>query len=145
MKTKILTIAFTAFLASCASFPGQEPSWQGHAISATYSIVTFDHNKTEARLQGEISRQHFQDWFKTDYPVAGERVEIPAEAKVFGALILMDGGDLLVMPLYSWGNGQNSLFKCQSPKIGQAPKFVVFERTQEDFMKSIKKRLEDLK
>jgi len=106
-----------------------------------YAAITFDHNNSQTVFQGRMSRKHFQEWFRTDYPVAGERVEIPDEATSFGALVLTDGDEILVMPFYRWGGEKSVQFACHGHDLGRAPKFAVLEQSEKTFVESMKKAI----
>ena len=46
------------------------------------ACVIFVHNVNHTVFEGRIRRAQFTKWFKKDYPVGGERIEIPAGATV---------------------------------------------------------------
>ena len=106
-----------------------------------FACVLFDHKQDQVVLEGQISTDKFQKWFKQDYAVEGERLETPSSASVFGALVLTNGEEILVMPLCSWGTDQDRYFACQSNAIGKAPMFCVLEQSQKDFLAALKSQL----
>jgi len=145
MITKSLVAGFIAvLLVSCASPGGHGISGESDANRFKYAAMTFDHNNTQVVFQGRMSRRHFQEWFKADYPVGGERVEIPKDATSFGALVLTDGDEILLMPFYTWGDERSAQFACHGREFGRAPKFAVLEQSEKSFLDSMKRRLESL-
>ncbi len=105
------------------------------------SCVVFDHKENPAVFRGIIDAELFKKWFKEDYAVSGERVETPKDASSFGTLVLTDGNEIFVMPLYTWGNADDRHFACQSHAIGHAPLFSVLADTQKDFIDKMKAEL----
>src|SRR5574340_997711 len=103
--------------------------------------VLFGHPDNRVICEGRIPAGQFQKWFKKDYPVGGERVETPKDAAAIGALVLTDGEEVLIMPLYRWGSGRDTHFACQSAGVGRAPMFSVVEQPQETFFQVIKRKL----
>jgi hypothetical protein len=145
MITKSLVAGvFGVLLVSCVGPRGRDISGEPHSEQFKYAAIAFDHNNTQVVLQGRISHRRFQEWFKTDYPVAGERIEIPNSATSFGALVLTDGNEILVMPFYMWGDERSRQFCCQGREFGKAPKFSVGERSEKSFFESMKRRLKSL-
>jgi hypothetical protein len=106
-----------------------------------YSCVIFDRKDNQTVFKGVLDMQRFQKWFKEDYGVGGERVETPKDATVFGVLVLTDGEETLVMPLYTWGNDKGRYFACQSHTIGRAPMFGVLADTQKNLIDRMKSEL----
>ena len=107
----------------------------------TYQVITFVKNDPQTVCQGRMTADQFRKWFKSDYSVAGERVEIPGDATPFGALVLTGGDELIVLPLYTWQGEKVRHFACQGFKFGRAPSFSVWERSEEAFLRSMKERL----
>jgi hypothetical protein len=110
-----------------------------------YAAIIFNDTNSQIVFEGRISRRQFEEWFKTDYPVAGACITIPNDAASFGVLALAAGDEIFVMPLYTWEDGKSAHFACQGRKCGSAPKFAVFENAKKSFLESMKKRLEELK
>ena len=108
------------------------------------SCVLFDHRDNQIVLTGHVRAGKLQGWFKSDYAVGGERVETPKNATAFGALVVTDGDDILTMPCYTWNVEQLTYFACQSHQIGHAPMFTVIETSEEAFVMSMKKRLNEI-
>ena len=109
-----------------------------------YVVVVFDHEANRVICEGRISARQFQKWFKRDYAVGGEQVEVPQNATALGALILSDGDEILVMPLYRWGSETVKYFACQSHTIGRAPMFHVLKKSEEEFFRAVKSALAEL-
>lgn len=106
-----------------------------------FTGVIFDHQQNRVICEGRIAPQQFQKWFRQNYTVEGERVETPQDATAFGALVLTDGDEILVMPLYTWGVERLRYFACQSHEIGKAPMFSVVEQSQKAFLDRMKLEL----
>lgn len=117
---------------------------QPEAKAIKLSCVLFDHKDNRVVLTGHVAADKFEQWFKKDYPVGGERIETPKEGTVFGALVLADGDDILVMPFHTWGNGKPTYFACQSHAIGEAPMFTVIAESKKAFIQSMKARLNEI-
>jgi hypothetical protein len=107
----------------------------------TYQVVTFGTNDPQTAYRGRMTADQFRKWFKSDYPVGGERVEVPGDATPFGALVLTSGDEVIVLPLYTWQGEKARHFACQGFKIGRAPMFSVWERSEEAFLRLMKERL----
>jgi hypothetical protein len=109
-----------------------------------YEAITIKGNQPETVFQGNISPEQFQKWFKSDYVVGGERIEVPKDATLFGTLVLTDGQQILVMPFYTWGDEKHKDYRCQGFEVGKAPAFAVSGQSEKVFLQSMKKRLETL-
>jgi len=128
----LLVFVFTVALVDSAT------AMQAEDKMFEYSCVDFDHKQNQIVAKGRISREQFVQWFKKDYGVKGERVETPAHATAFGVLVLTDGVETLVMPLYTWELKKQNYFACQSHRIGRAPRFRVFEKSRKLFFDQMK-------
>ena len=103
-----------------------------------YFCVIFDHTNNEVVFQGAMNEKRFQLFFKKRYPTAGTRFETPADAMAFGALVLTDGEEILVMPLYTWTSGHDTHFACQSYQFGEPPMFSVQTETRRELIERMK-------
>jgi uncharacterized membrane protein len=145
MVTRLLTVAALTGLAVLAAV--STGSLADHSAGAqeakpfTYQVVTFVKNDPQTTCRGQMTADQCRKWFKSDYPVAGERVEIPGDATPFGALVLTGGDEVIVLPLYTWQGEKVRHFACQGFKIGRAPRFSVREPSEELFLRSMKERL----
>jgi hypothetical protein len=106
-----------------------------------FTCVVFDQKQARTVLKGQIEAQQFKKWFKEDYPVEGERIEPPADAIAFGCLVVTDGEEILVMPLYKWGKAKQLHFACQLHEIGRAPMFSVVTDSEEALVQKMKAAL----
>src|SRR5262245_5640000 len=145
MAIRLLNAAAVAGLAVLANVstgslvnPGVEAS---EVKPVTYQVVTFGTNDPQTACRGRMTADQFHKWFKSDYPVGGERVEIPRDATPFGALVLTAGDEVMVLPLYTWQGEKARHFACQGFKLGTAPMFSVWKRSEEAFLRSMKERL----
>jgi hypothetical protein len=110
-----------------------------------YEAVTMKQNQPQSVFRGHINAAQYKKWFKSDYGVGGERVEIPKGATLFGALVLTDGAEITVVPFYHWGkDGDTREFRCQGFQLGRAPMFSASGATERAFFEDMKKRLETL-
>jgi hypothetical protein len=145
MAIRLLTVAAVAGLVVLAAI--STGSLVDHGVEAsevkpvTYQVVTFGTNDPQTACRGRMTADQFRKWFKSDYPVAGERVEIPRDATPFGALVLTGSDEIIVLPLYTWQSEKARHFACQGVKLGRAPMFSVWERSEEAFLRSMKDRL----
>ncbi len=115
---------------------------------ARYSLVVFDGASSKTVVEGEIAQEEYKKWFTQDYAVGGERIETPKSANAIGALTIVNGEEVLVMPLCTWQikSGQ-TYFACQSEAIGQAPMFSVCteSKTKAEFLKQMENKLAELR
>jgi len=105
-----------------------------------YACILFD-QKGRVAFEGVLNPKQFHRWFKESYECSGERNEPSKEATVFGALVLTDGEEITAMPLYVWKDGKAEHYCCQSYKLGEPPKFWVWEDTRQGFLEEMKKQL----
>ena len=105
-----------------------------------YACILFD-QKGQIAFEGAINLKQFHEWFKKGYPILGWRPEIPKGATIFGALVLTDGEEITVMPLYVWMTGKFEHYCCQSYKCGLPPKFGILADTRQGFLEEMKKQL----
>lgn len=136
------TIVITVLIAMGAVAVAQAQQTGPKAF--TLSCVLFEHKESQVVLRGHVDADKLQAWFKSDYPVAGERIETPTNATAFGVLLLTDGAELLVIPCYTWRAGELTYFACQSYEIGHAPMFTVMSTSRKAFIKSLKERLNEI-
>jgi hypothetical protein len=113
--------------------------------SFRYEAIVIHHNQPRVEFRGQLSAEQIRKWFKSAYTVRGERIEIPKDAQIWGALVLTDGFEIQVMPFYHWANDNASLYCCQGFEFGKAPAFCTFEQSEKAFLKSMRARLENLK
>jgi hypothetical protein len=106
--------------------------------------ITVKQNQPNVAFRGHLSAERFQEWFKSDYGAGGERIEIPKNATLLGTLVITDGDEILMMPFYTWGDGNHKHFSCQGFTFGKAPAFSVAADTETEFLQRMKKRLESL-
>jgi hypothetical protein len=145
MTTKSLTVGPIALFLVLGFGSHGINGVQGHSPKAVkYEAITIRQNQVQIMFEGHINDATFRKWFKTDYGVTGERVEIPKEATVFGALVLPDGEGFLVMPIYNWGSDKSKYFRCQGFEIGRAPMFSVSDDSEKVFFQKMKAKLESL-
>jgi hypothetical protein len=145
MKTNLLAIAGLAFLlAFSAGLPG-ESSAQGRGPKRfSYEAIAIKQNQPRVIFRGHITAKQFQKWFKSNFAVIGARVEIPKDAMLWGTLVLTNGQEILVLPFYQWNNQTRSVYCCQGFEFGKAPMFRTLEKSEESFLRSMKRQLENL-
>lgn len=134
----VLTLLLAVGMLVSSSLEGETPR------PFKYAAILFDHKSNEVKCAGRVSTEQFSKWFKRDYGVGGERIETPQDAVPFGVLILTDGDEIMTMPFYRWDGPKDGYFACQSASIGKAPMFTVLERTEADFISSVRRKLSEL-
>ena len=105
-----------------------------------YACILFD-QKGQVAFEGAINPERFHKWFKEGVECSGERLEPPKGATIFGTLVLTDGEEITAMPLYEWKEGKGEHYCCLSYKLGEPPKFWVWEDTRQVFLEEMKKQL----
>lgn len=114
---------------------------------ARFSLVVFDGASSKTIVAGDIAQEDYKKWFTQDYAVGGERIETPKSSNAVGALTIVNGDEILVMPLCIWQTKSgHTIFACQSEAIGQAPMFrvLVFDSVQAEFLKQMESKLGEL-
>ena len=135
------SVIFLAVVAIAAVLALGASGEQAEKKQFKFACILFDRKENQAVFQGHMNTHQFRKWFREDYAVAGERFETPKEATAFGALVLTDGDEILVMPLYTWGNRKQKYYACQSHTIGAAPMFRVLEKSKKRFLDKMKAEL----
>jgi hypothetical protein len=109
-----------------------------------YSLVVFDGASSKTIVEGKITNEQYKKWFAQDYSVRGERIETPKSSTSVGALVLLNGEKIILMPLCTWHiKTGHTYFTCQSDEFGQAPMFSVCteSKTQTEFLKQMEHKL----
>jgi len=144
MNNILKLFGVTALLVTVLSVVGA-PAKQPDGKPFTFTCVLFDHKDNQEVLRGHVDPKHFKVWFKEDYDLGGDMgPEIPQNATAFGALVLTDGNDILVMPLYTWKKDKQQFFACRGHEVGRAPMFCVIAKSREAFFQSMKARLKEI-
>ena len=137
--------AAVLLFAACSLGSTATPTNDNDGVQFTLAI--FNGASSETIAQGSITRNEYETWFTQDCAVGGERIETPKSANSIGALILIDGDQILVMPLCTWQIASgHSYFACQSDAIGNAPMFGVCteSKTKNEFLNQIESKITGL-
>jgi hypothetical protein len=97
----------------------------------------FDRDGDRIANSGDFPVEEYHTWFTEDWPVGGERLEIPENAFVCGVLVVSCKEGLFSMPVYRWQMGADFKYACQSYKIGKAPRFQVIAQGEQAFIDSV--------
>lgn len=88
-----------------------------------YVCVVFDQDGDKVAFKGSVDEERFQILFKDCCLANYERVKIPKDAVIFGVFAITNGGEILIMPLYTWRQGKYDYCAC---RVGPSRKSLSF-------------------
>lgn len=120
----ILVLAgFTAF--SMFTVVADEPTETRPSLPS-YILLNFSENLPSPVVShGKFtSRDVFEESFRSNYPIFGQRLSPPDTSEIVGALLVFNNRTTVALPIHSWSDANSTIFLCQGTSTdGIAPEY----------------------